>query len=161
MGPRRVLDTKTYWLTVSRNVTWTWTWNIRVSEDRRGSYIIRLKEKSWEGRRWDIVRVIAIVWVYKRRTINIRYISDKVKLLVAWHTQTCYSMLPLQQTSWVVLFLPIFLLKARYDDRGGGRSLAVFTLKCWSQPVWSWTGVLYKNPVGTSSTSSYIANHCG
>jgi hypothetical protein len=28
-----------------------------------------------------------------------------------------------------MLFLPIFLLKARYGDRKGGRSLAVLTLK--------------------------------
>jgi hypothetical protein len=34
-----------------------------------------------------------------------------------------------------VLFLPIFLLKARYDDMRDGKSLAVLTLKSRSQPV--------------------------
>jgi nuclear transport factor 2 (NTF2) superfamily protein len=60
---------------------------------RQESCINCLREKSWEGRRWDIVRVIEIVWVYKQRTINIRYIPDKVKLFVVWNTQTHYNIL--------------------------------------------------------------------
>jgi hypothetical protein len=55
-------------------------------------------------------------------------------------------MLLLQQTSRVSYYLlPPFFLTVRYARGGRGRlvTLAVLILKSRSQPVWSWTGLLY------------------
>jgi hypothetical protein len=166
MGPRRVLDTKTYWLIVSRDVTWTWTKKPYSAVSREYTGISENGGSKWSGTKNKEHRKSSCEDVKCDWKTSCVIFGVKVKVTLRLTVSQSVS---LGIETHLGLMTRYLLLFSSYGLDFVGRPIwredgFTFCIWCWPLPVHSFSGL---SPLGLATvfyclrfeTSHFVASY--